>query len=89
MLPPQEFLKLGHALPRRFLISVALEFKSGMRFRKRWKLENLKVENSSVDYEWQRMTNANFKSLSITVWEFLGQTDIHMHFPFYITEDYT
>ena len=52
-------------------------------------LENLIVENSSVDLRMaQRMTCANFKSLLFNVWEeFLGQTDIHIHFLFYVIED--
>ena len=60
-----------------------------MRFRKRWKLENLKFENWE-QHSWPKngvendMRQANLKSLLFTVWkDFLGQTNMHMHFLFY------
>ena len=75
---------LDHARAQRSL-SVALEFKAGMRFRKQRKL---KIENSKIDLRMaQRMKYANFMSLRFTVQlKFLGQTNVCTHFLFYITD---
>ena len=73
---------------KRSSLPVALEFKACMLFRKRWKLVKFKIESSTVDLRMaERMTCANFKSLPFTVREeFLGRTNVHMHFLFYITD---